>query len=211
MLPIALYPQESFLFIHEIKEGPFNGQEAKYEDQVIPGIAYELEQPLEKTFGGIFPIDDTARHVDEDGVHTDDAEEERPLFIPLNIDDIIEGSQQQQADTAYLQYKGAGPEVLINGKDEVPELCEDDEDHACQGHSRCLGGGLQGAMFQEVAGEDPQESRTDGRNGGYQPFRVMDTQVKFARDDGPIDIGGEITFHSQVSVVETRRGVEEQQ
>src|SRR5882757_7468352 len=92
--PPTSHPEEHLLFVHEVQESPFNGQEAEYSYQCIPGVAYQLNEPLKKSFGGIIPVDETTGHIDHDGVHADHREKESPFVISQDIDDIVESSQQ---------------------------------------------------------------------------------------------------------------------
>lgn len=93
--------QENILPVQEIKEHPLHHHIADSHDHKIVRITRKLTKPLEETVGHISPVDEASRHINKNGVHTDDGEEERPPLVSLYIDDIIEERQQHQAPAAH--------------------------------------------------------------------------------------------------------------
>ena len=97
-----LHSQENFLFVHKIKERPFHQYHTNAHHYCIKRIAHELSKPAQESISAVIPIDKSARHIDQDGIHSDYFEEERPFFMTENINDVIKQREQQKADAAYV-------------------------------------------------------------------------------------------------------------
>jgi hypothetical protein len=50
---------------------------------------------LKKSVGGIFPVDEFTRDIDQDRIHPDHFKKESPLLITQYINNIIEQRYQQ--------------------------------------------------------------------------------------------------------------------
>ena len=93
----ALYPQKRLLLIEVIQEQPLDQDKGDSHHNYVVWIADQLKQPLKKALIGIIPADKMSRNIDQDGVHSDNFEKERPLFIAQDVDYVVKKGHQQQA------------------------------------------------------------------------------------------------------------------
>src|ERR1700722_5011130 len=141
------HPKEDLLFVQHIKKRPFYCQVAAYHRQIVPGIGDNLLYPMKEAVGCIVPVDDMTGDIDQDGVHADHHKKESPFLIPPDIDHVVEERQQQQADPAYIEHKGACPQILIDRENGIPGQPQPQTNAPRQRQPHRFGGGRGSAVL----------------------------------------------------------------
>jgi len=100
-----LYPQKHIFPVHKVQERPLDHNVTDRHHDDVPRVANKMAQPSEQGFGGIAPIDKSPGHVDQNGVHSNDAKEKGPSPVSPYVDDIVEQRQQNKTPSPDVQYK----------------------------------------------------------------------------------------------------------
>ena len=82
--------QEDLFPIEEIKNQPAGEEVERLRDKLVPVAVKQFDDAAEEEATRSGTVDDSWQHIDGDGIHADDFEEERPTAPTFYVDDVIE-------------------------------------------------------------------------------------------------------------------------
>src|SRR5688572_17577234 len=103
--------------------------------------------------------------VDKDGVHADDDEGEGPAAVGVDIDDGVEGGEDEEAPAGAEDGPGGSPDAFDDGVEagEVDRGADAEADESCDCEASCF---LWGGAFaaEPLAGDEAEEHGAEGWN-----------------------------------------------
>ena len=130
--PHLLHFQENLLPVEEVEDQPAGEEVECLRDELVPIAVEQFDDAAEEETTRSGAVDDSWQHVDGDGVHADDFEEESPTTPAFYVDDVIE---QREADKRVARHgadEGASPEFFVDREDKAPQPADQRERDAGQ-------------------------------------------------------------------------------
>lgn len=143
--------------------------------------------------------DEARQHVDGYGVHADDHKEEVPTAPFPYIYNIIEEGQHDERIASHGTYEGAGPQGLVDGCLEAPQItrCAQHDAGCTQGQGLARACETFTLGLDPSAGKHAQQGRAYGRNGGEQSLGIVVGTITMGSKQGAVNIAGYVSLTCQ--------------
>jgi len=111
----------------------------------------------------------------------------------------MEEGHEEEAPSGRVQDEGAGPEVLVDGEDGVPGLCQEQGDESGGRHVGGFPGGRMRGGAEVFACEDTGQSGGDGGDIVEEADCVVDAAGELSGENGAVEPGGEVAGLGEVA------------
>ena len=172
--------QEDFLSVEEEEYQPAGENVERMPGQLVPIALKPFDDAAEEKSIDSGAVNNPLHHVDGNGIHADDSEEERPTAPASYVDDIIEDGEADKGVAAHGADKGAAPELFVDGEGKAPQPADQCKRHASQ---KKIEGFFVAGKFRAadpLSREHAQHGGDNGRNSAEQAFRIKGLVVEMA-------------------------------
>ena len=193
-----LHFQENLLPVEEIEDQPAGEEVECLRDELVPVTVKQFDDAAEEETTRPGAVDDSWQHVDGDGIHADDLEEESPTAPASYVDDVI---KQREADERIARHgadEGTGPELFVDREDKAPQPANQCERHTSQKYIESLFVAGDFCAADPLACEHAQHGGDDGRKRAEQAFRIEGFLIEMLFGyQGAVDDADQIVFEGE--------------